>query len=181
MVVPLTADGSRASVSALQSLDGNDDVSFQTFILPEDSCVQLVLKHLGRGVPESVVREELESLIILVQGVTQLRSGRRSQGTAKDGPPTAHFIVSVARGPEFSKVRCSPNSGSDGGVVGGSKWPAAMQALPALWPHAAQLRIRNHGAPHVGAPTSPVDALPRGNNLSAVAAGETTQRTTVAM
>jgi len=37
------------------------------------------------------------------------------------------------------------------------------------------------GASFVGAPTSPVDALPRGSCLSDVAAWETTQRTTVAV
>jgi len=35
------------------------------------------------------------------------------------------------------------------------------------------------GTSIVGAPTYPVEALPRGNSLSAVAAGETTQRNTV--
>ena len=55
--------------------------------------------------PESVVSEELESLKIRVQGVTQLRSGRRDQDPYNDRPPTPHFIVSVARGPVVSKVR----------------------------------------------------------------------------
>jgi hypothetical protein len=67
--------------------------------------VRLLVKNLGRGMPESVVREELESLSIRVQGVTQLRSGRRDQDPTKDRPLTPHFIVSVARGPEVSKVR----------------------------------------------------------------------------
>ena len=55
--------------------------------------------------PESVVREELESLNICVQGVTELRSGRRDPDPSKDRLPTPHFIVSVARGTEVSKVR----------------------------------------------------------------------------
>jgi len=55
--------------------------------------------------PENVVREGLESLDIRFQGVTQLRSGRRNSGSAKDRSPTLNFIVSVARGPEVSKVR----------------------------------------------------------------------------
>ena len=50
------------------------------------------------------MREELEFLNIRVQGVMQLRSRRRNQDPAKDHPPTPHFIVSVARGPEVSKV-----------------------------------------------------------------------------
>jgi len=38
MVVPSTAGGFRAMVSALRSLDGKDGVSFHTFTLPEDRC-----------------------------------------------------------------------------------------------------------------------------------------------
>ena len=105
MVVPTTADGFRAAVNSLRSLDGKEGVSFHTFTLPEDRCVRLLVKNLGRGMLESVVREELESLNIRVQGVTQLRSGRRDQDPGKDRPPTPHFIISVARGPEVSKVR----------------------------------------------------------------------------
>jgi hypothetical protein len=58
--------------------------------------VRLLVKNLGRAMPESIVREELESLNICIQGVTQLRSGRHDQDPAKDHPPTPHFIVSVA-------------------------------------------------------------------------------------
>jgi hypothetical protein len=42
---------------------------------------------------------------IHVQGVLQLRSGRPDQDPAKDLLLNPHFIVSVARGPEVSKVR----------------------------------------------------------------------------
>ena len=99
MVVSSTADGFRAAVSALRSLDGKDGVSFNAFILQDDGCVRLLVKNLGRGMLDSVVRKELESLNIRVQGVTQLRSGRRDQNPAKDRPPTPQFIISVARGP----------------------------------------------------------------------------------
>jgi len=105
MIVPTTADRFRATVGALRSLDGGKGVSFHIFSLPEDRCVRLLLKNLGKGMPESAVREELESLNILVQEVMQLRSGRRDQDPAKDRPPTPHFIVSVARGPEVTRVR----------------------------------------------------------------------------
>jgi hypothetical protein len=40
-----------------------------------------------------------------VQGVMQLRSGRRDLDASKDRPLTPHFIVSVARGPGVRKVR----------------------------------------------------------------------------
>ena len=64
-----------------------EGVSFHT-TLPEDRCARLLVKNLGRGMPESVVREELETLGIHVLGVTQLRSGRRDQDPTKDRPPT---------------------------------------------------------------------------------------------
>jgi hypothetical protein len=62
-------------------------VSFHTFTLPEDHCVRLLVKNLARGMPENVFREELEFLNIRVQGVIQLRSGRRDQVQANDRPP----------------------------------------------------------------------------------------------
>jgi hypothetical protein len=62
-------------------------VSFHTFTLPEDRCVRLLIKKMGRGMPESVVREELVSLNINFQGVTQLLFDRRIQGLNKDRPP----------------------------------------------------------------------------------------------
>jgi hypothetical protein len=88
MVVPATADGFRAVVSAIRSPDGWEGMSFHTFTLPEERSLRLLVKKLGRGMPENVVREELESLSIRVQGVMQLRSGRRDQEPAKDRPPT---------------------------------------------------------------------------------------------
>jgi hypothetical protein len=104
MVVPSTADGSEPwSAHCGPSMGGGE--SFHTFTLPEDRCVWLLVKKLGMGRPETVIREELVSLSICVQGVMQLRSGRRNQDPAKDHPPKPHSIVSVARGPEVSKVR----------------------------------------------------------------------------
>jgi hypothetical protein len=80
-------------------------VSFHTFSLHEDRQVRLLIKNLGRQMPESVVREELEVLGMRAQGVMQLRSGRRDLDASKDRPLTPHFIVSVARGPGVQKVR----------------------------------------------------------------------------
>ena len=50
MVVPKTANGFRAAVSVLRSIDG-EVVSFHTFTLPEDRCARLLVKNLGRGMP----------------------------------------------------------------------------------------------------------------------------------
>jgi hypothetical protein len=105
MIVPRTAEGFTAIVSALHSLDGSKGVSFHTFSLPEDGCVCLLLKNLGRHMSEDMVLEELENLGICVQGVLRLRSGHRDQDATKACPLTLHFIVSVARGPEVAKLR----------------------------------------------------------------------------
>jgi hypothetical protein len=67
-------------------------VNFHTFTLAEDCCGRLLLKNLGRVIPESFVREELESLNILVQDVMQLRHGRRDQDPAKDNPTIGAWL-----------------------------------------------------------------------------------------
>jgi hypothetical protein len=103
-VVISIADGFKATVGALRSLYSEMGVSFHTS-LPEDRCVRLLVKNLGKQMLESVVREELEALDICVQEVTRLRSGGRDQDPAKDRPPNAHFIISVVRGPEVCRVR----------------------------------------------------------------------------
>jgi hypothetical protein len=64
-----------------------------------------VVKESRKQMPESVVREELETLGIHVQGALQLRSGRRDQDVARALTLTPHFILSVARGAEAQKVR----------------------------------------------------------------------------
>ena len=110
IVVPSTADGFRAAVSVLWSLDGKEGVSFHTFTLPEDRCVRLLVKNLGRSMPESVVREELESLNIRVQEVTQLRSDRRDQDLGKDRPPTPTSFYQWCEGLRCRKCDHSPNS-----------------------------------------------------------------------
>ena len=111
MVVPSTADGFRAAVSALRFLDGKDGVSFHTFTLPEVRCARLLVKNLGKGMSESVFREEVDSLNIRVQGVTQLQSGRREPDPAKDCFPTTHpplhcVVMKSNFGINFLKKKC---------------------------------------------------------------------------
>jgi hypothetical protein len=48
LLVPRTAEGFRATVSALRSPDVGGGVTFHTFALPEDRCVRLLIKNLGR-------------------------------------------------------------------------------------------------------------------------------------
>jgi hypothetical protein len=117
MVVPSTADGFRATVSALRSLDGKEGVSFHNFSLPEDRCVRLLVKNLGTRMSESVVREELEALDIRVQGVMQLRSVRRDQGPAKDRPPLPTLSYLWREG-----LRCPGCGLSPSSAVCESRW-----------------------------------------------------------
>jgi len=54
---------------ALRTLDESKGMSFHTFFLPEDRCVRLLCKNLGRQMPEDVIWEELEAVVISVRGV----------------------------------------------------------------------------------------------------------------
>jgi hypothetical protein len=58
--------GASEPVSTLRSLDGSKDVSFHTFFLPEDHFVHLLVKNLGRHMPEDIIQEEVENLGISV-------------------------------------------------------------------------------------------------------------------
>jgi hypothetical protein len=62
MLVPETTDGFRATIGALRSLDVSEGVSFHTFSLPKDRCVRLLLKNVGKRMPEVEIPEELEGL-----------------------------------------------------------------------------------------------------------------------
>jgi hypothetical protein len=59
---------------------------------------------------ESDVREELEALNILVQGVKQLRSGRRDQDPVKDRPLTPILSYLWREGLRCPEYDHSPNS-----------------------------------------------------------------------
>jgi hypothetical protein len=91
MVVPETADDFRTAVSTLRSLDASKGVSFCTFSLPEDRCTRLLIKNLGRRMPEDVVREELGALGICVQGVMQLEAPRSEP---REGSPSDAALYS---------------------------------------------------------------------------------------
>jgi hypothetical protein len=104
-VAQMKGDGFRVTIDALRSLGEGDGVSFHTFSLPEDRCVRLLLKNLGKRMPEAEIKGELEALHIHVQAVMQFRSRRWDQDVEKDRPLTPHFILSVARCPDVAKVR----------------------------------------------------------------------------
>jgi hypothetical protein len=61
MLVARTADGFRATLSKLRSLDGKRGLRFHTFPLPEDRCLFLLVKTLGRQMPEEVVRVDFDA------------------------------------------------------------------------------------------------------------------------
>jgi hypothetical protein len=105
MLELVTADGFRATIGALKSLDEGEGVSFHTFPLPEDRCLRLLLKNLGKLMHEHEISEELEATSIQVQAVMRFRWRRRYQDSEKDRLLAPHFIVSVPRGPNVDKVR----------------------------------------------------------------------------
>jgi len=169
----------------LRSLDRKYGENFKTFTIPEDRCARRLVKKLGRGMPESVVRAELESLNIRVQGVTQLRSGRRDPDPPTDHPPTPPptSLYQWREDLRCLKCDCSPNS-----AACECRWSrtwfqkARCNASDASASDTRSETADTHpGVSRVGAPTATVDALPHGNSLGDVAAGETTQRTIVAV
>ena len=74
--MPDTADCVQATVTALRSIEEGKGVSFQTYSVPDDRTVRLLMTNLGRKMPQSDVREELEMLCVPVVLVLQLRSHR---------------------------------------------------------------------------------------------------------
>jgi hypothetical protein len=84
-VMPGTADHFWAAITAIRSLDVSKSVSLHTFSLPEDRRVRLLIKKLGRGMPETVVREELETLV-MCPGSTRAPFRAPGPGSRK-GPP----------------------------------------------------------------------------------------------
>jgi hypothetical protein len=62
MVVPGTADDFWAANTAIRYLVVSKSVCLHTFSINEDRRGRLLIKKLGRGMPETVVREELEAL-----------------------------------------------------------------------------------------------------------------------
>ena len=141
-----------------------EGVSFHTFTFPEDRCVRLLVKNLGRGMPESVVGEELEILDIYVQAVTQLRSGRRHQDPTNDRPLTPTSLYPWRGGLKCPRCDLSPTS-----AVCECRWsrtwrqrvPCNVNAASASDTRSVTADTR-HGASRVVAPTSPVGAQPAG-------------------
>jgi hypothetical protein len=105
MLVQENAEDFRDTIGVLRSIGEEKTVSYHTFSLPEDRCVRLLLKNLGKRMSESEIKEELEALSISVEAVMQLRSKRRDQDPEMDRPLTPHFVVSGTRGPDVAKVR----------------------------------------------------------------------------
>ena len=158
-------------------------MSFHTFKLTEDRCARLLVKKRGRGMPECVVRKELETLGIHVHGFTQLLSGRRDQNPTKDRHPTPTSLYQWQDGMKCPGCAQTPN-------------PAACECR---WNHTwlqkalcnasaasasdkrSETAVKRLGASRLGVPKCPVGAQTRGRSLCAAAVGVTTQRTTVAV
>jgi hypothetical protein len=105
MLVPETADGFRVTIGALKSLGEGEGMSFHTFSLPEDRCVRLLLKNLGKRMPDHEIMEEMEAMGIQVQAIMHSDRGGGDLDAEKDRPLTPHFIVSVARVADVAKLR----------------------------------------------------------------------------
>ena len=99
-----SADCFRTTITALRSIEEGKGLSLYTYSVPDDRTAMFLMTNLGRKMPQSDVREELEVLGITVVSVLQLQWHLRATDTAKDRPLTPHFILTVPGGPMVSKV-----------------------------------------------------------------------------
>jgi hypothetical protein len=106
MVVPSTADVINEAVSALSSFVGKDGVTFHNS-LPVVLCVREVLKTWGAGCLSSV-REEFESLAFISRESWSSDLAAEISTPRKTAILPSHFIVTVTRGPEVSRVHSLP-------------------------------------------------------------------------
>lgn len=68
-----------STITALQSLDGSNGVSFHMFSLAEERCLYLLVNDLRKRMLESVVREEMANLGASRPGNMQHLPRRRDQ------------------------------------------------------------------------------------------------------
>jgi hypothetical protein len=108
---------------------------------PEDRCSRFLVKNLARGMPESVVREELESLDIRLQEVTQLLSGRRDQDPAKYRPLTPTSLYRWRGDPRCPKCDQSSNS-ADGMLLYKQLIRPMMNYACPTWRSAIRTHVR---------------------------------------
>ena len=138
---------------------------------------------LGRGMPESVVREKLESLNIRVQGDTQLRSSRRYKDPEKGSPPTPTLLYQWREVLSCRRYDLSRKTAACEGRWNRT-WPRNAHcnagAASALGTP-SETEVTHPDASCEGAATSLVVSLPRGICPNAVAAGTTTRRSSGAV
>lgn len=76
MLVPRSADGFRANIGVLCSLDGGNGVCFSTVSFTNDRRLRPLLKTACKSMPHNKIREEHEALHTNVQAVMHLWSKR---------------------------------------------------------------------------------------------------------
>ena len=99
---PAPSEGSTPLPSSASAVTGEIATSCSRQLGPPESGATYAAVLAGPVVP---FQPSGSFKLIHVQAVMQLRFGRRDQDPTNDRPLTTHFIVSVARGPEVSKVR----------------------------------------------------------------------------
>jgi hypothetical protein len=162
-----------------RSLDGWEGLRFNTFSLPEDRCVRLLLKNHGKQIPESVILGGgTPKHLCTGSHATPIRPPltRLSRRQSSQSPP--HCICGArVRGLHSSNPHRTLRSAGDGGVIDGTTGPIAIQRLTAFQLYAAQLCT----CTACGALTSLVNVRLPGDNVSASAVGATTRRNTGAV
>jgi hypothetical protein len=151
MLVPRNAEGFSSTLNALRSLDGSKEVGFHTTSLLEDRCVRLLVKKLGRYMPENVVQGEWR----IWESVSResCRSGRNAVTMRSR---FASFGVNVHR----------------------SKWTSDVKALSSFRPYASGTGATHTGILRVVRLTSQRSDPPHSRNIIAAAVDESKPQTT---
>jgi hypothetical protein len=180
MVIPSTADGFRATVCALRSLDGKEGVSFHIFSLPGDRCVRLLVKNLGKRMTESVVREELQALDIRARESRSSAPAAAIRILPRIVPPLPILSYLWRGGLRCPGCGLSPNS-----AVCGSRWKRTWRRKAPCNASAASASVIRSatvdtcpGASRVGDLISLVSVQSLGGSPSAAVMGASTRRTT---
>jgi len=152
-------------------------VRFHTFTLPEDRCALLLVKNLGRGKPESVAREELETLGFMSRVSRNCVPAVVNMTPPRTALPPPTLLYQWREGLRCPGCAQTPNS-----AACECRWNRTWLQRALCNASAAsasdtrsETAVTRFCASRVGAPTCPVGAQPRGNSLSAVAVGVTTQ------
>jgi len=150
-----------------------EGVSFHTFTLPEDPCTRLLEKNVGRGKPETVVREKLETLGCHIKGSRSCVPDVVTRPPPRTTLPTPTQLYQWHEG-----LRCPRCTQPQNSAARECRWSRTWLQRVLCNASAAsasdtrsETAVTRLGESRLEAPTCPVGAQHRGRSLTAAAVG----------